>query len=137
MEWGKRLGKAAEERMGKRIQRQAVDSSEEGNGSQFQYSCLENSIRAWQATIHGVAKSQTQLSDFTFFSLLINSSKEFGCEGGAVIWVEAYRKCETRKIFIFQKAKLIPLCYYANFFCSLIIHVSTCSVSSVQLFSRV
>ena len=36
----------------------------EGNGTQLQYSCLENSIdrRAWRATVHGVAKSQTQVS---------------------------------------------------------------------------
>ena len=33
----------------------------------LQYSCLENPMdrRAWQATVHGVAKSWTQLSDFT------------------------------------------------------------------------
>ena len=37
----------------------------EGNGKPLQYSCLENSIRgAWWATIHGVTKSQTKLSDF-------------------------------------------------------------------------
>ena len=32
----------------------------EGNGNPFQYSCLENPIdkRAWQATVHGVAKNQ-------------------------------------------------------------------------------
>ena len=36
----------------------------EGNGTQLQYSCLENSIdrRAWRAIVHGVAKSQTQVS---------------------------------------------------------------------------
>ena len=35
------------------------------NGHPFQYSCLENSINrgAWQATVHGTAKSQTRLSD--------------------------------------------------------------------------
>ena len=35
-----------------------------GNGNQFQDSCLGNSMvrGAWQATVHGVAKSQTQLS---------------------------------------------------------------------------
>ena len=35
-----------------------------GNGSQLQYSCLENprDRGAWRATVHGVAKSQTQLS---------------------------------------------------------------------------
>ena len=37
----------------------------EGNGNPLQYSCLENSMDrgAWQATVHGVAKSQTRLSD--------------------------------------------------------------------------
>ena len=32
-----------------------------GNGNPLQYSCLENSMDrgAWQATVHGVAKSQT------------------------------------------------------------------------------
>ena len=35
-----------------------------GNGNPFQYSCLENSMDggAWQATVHGVTESQTQLS---------------------------------------------------------------------------
>ena len=37
----------------------------EGNGNPLQYSCLGNSRDrgAWQATVHGVAKSQTQLND--------------------------------------------------------------------------
>ena len=37
----------------------------EGNGNPLQYSCLENSMDrgAWRATVHGVAKNQTQLSD--------------------------------------------------------------------------
>ena len=36
----------------------------EGNGNPLQYSCLENSMDrgAWQATVHGIAKSRTQLS---------------------------------------------------------------------------
>ena len=36
----------------------------EVNGNPLQYSCLENSMDrgAWQATVHGVTKSQTQLS---------------------------------------------------------------------------
>ena len=40
----------------------------EGNGTQLQYSCLENPMDggAWWATVHRVAKSQTRLSDFTF-----------------------------------------------------------------------
>ena len=41
-------------------------SSGEGNGNPRQYSCLENPMDggAWQATVHRVAKSWTQLSDF-------------------------------------------------------------------------
>ena len=40
----------------------------EGNGNPLQYSCLENPMDGgdWWATVHGVAKSQTLLSDFTF-----------------------------------------------------------------------
>ena len=40
----------------------------EGNGTPLQYSCLENPMDggAWLATVHGVPKSRTQLSDFTF-----------------------------------------------------------------------
>ena len=37
----------------------------EGNGNSFQYSCLENPMDggAWWATVHGVIRSQTRLSD--------------------------------------------------------------------------
>jgi hypothetical protein len=40
----------------------------EGNGNPLQYFCLENPMDggAWQATVHGVTKSRTQLSDFTY-----------------------------------------------------------------------
>ena len=43
-------------------------SSGEGNGNPLQYYCLENPIdgEAWRATVHGVTKSQTRLSEFTF-----------------------------------------------------------------------
>ena len=36
-----------------------------GHGNSLQYSCLENPMNrgAWRATAHGVAKSQTRLSD--------------------------------------------------------------------------
>ena len=38
-----------------------------GNGNPLQYSCLENSLNrgAWLATVHGVTKSQTWLSNWT------------------------------------------------------------------------
>ena len=37
----------------------------EGNGNPLQYSCLDNPMDrgAWRAIVHGLAKSQTQLSD--------------------------------------------------------------------------
>ena len=40
----------------------------EGNGNPLQYSCLENPMEgeAWWATVHGVVKSRTRLSDFTY-----------------------------------------------------------------------
>ena len=40
----------------------------EGNGTPLQYSCLENPMDrgAWWAAVHGVTKSQTCLSNFTF-----------------------------------------------------------------------
>ena len=43
-------------------------SPREGNSNPLQYSCLENPMEggAWWATVHGVAKSRTQLNDFTF-----------------------------------------------------------------------
>ena len=43
-------------------------SSGEGNGNPLQYSCLENPMDrgTWWATVHGVAKSRTRLSDLTF-----------------------------------------------------------------------
>ena len=49
----------------------------EGNGNPLQYSCRENPMDggAWWAAVHGVAKSQTRLSDFTltlaFFKKII------------------------------------------------------------------
>ena len=42
----------------------------EGNDNPLQYSCLKNPIdgKAWKATVHGVTKSRTRLSDFTHFT---------------------------------------------------------------------
>ena len=59
----------------------------EGNGNPLQYSCLENPMGggAWWATVHGVAKSRTRLSDFTFtfhFSLVISIDEDVDGGGG-------------------------------------------------------
>ena len=59
----------------------------EGNGNPVQYSCLENPTGrgAWWAVVHGVVKSQTRLSDFTFtfhFSL----EKEMATHSSVLAW---------------------------------------------------
>ena len=45
----------------------------EGNGNPLQYPCLKNPMDrgAWYATVHGVAESGTQLSDFAFLLMAI------------------------------------------------------------------
>ena len=50
----------------------------EGNGNPLQYSCLENPMdrEAWWATVHGLAKSQTRLSNFTFQGYLTTIEKK-------------------------------------------------------------
>ena len=51
----------------------------EGNSNPLQYSCLENSIDrgAWWATVHGAAKSWTQMSDYIFSSLGSQTARVF------------------------------------------------------------
>jgi len=48
-------------------------STGKGNGNPCQYSCLEDTMDggAWQTTVHGVTKSQTWLSSFTFVAWLV------------------------------------------------------------------
>ena len=60
----------------------------EGNGTPLQYSCLENPMDrgAWQATVHGVAKSQTRLSDFTFTFHFHALEKEMATHSSVLAW---------------------------------------------------
>ena len=50
-----------------------------GNGYPLQYSCLENSMDrgAWWATVHGIAKNQTRLSDCVFSDPIFYTSLFF------------------------------------------------------------
>ena len=69
----------------------------DGNGTPLQYSCLENPMDggAWWATVHGVTKSWTWLSNFTFVHT-----------------------------FIFQSYTLLkPQVRYGHFLCYLAIHI--------------
>ena len=60
----------------------------EGNGIPLQYSCLENPMDrgAWWAAVHGVAKSQTQLSDFPFTFHLHALEKEMATHSSVLAW---------------------------------------------------
>ena len=54
----------------------------------LQYSCLENPMDggAWQAAVHGVEKSQTRLSDFTFTFHFPALEKEMATHSSVLDW---------------------------------------------------
>ena len=54
----------------------------------LQYSCLENpkDRGAWKAAVHGVAKSQTPLSDFTFNYHFHALEKEIATHSSVLAW---------------------------------------------------
>ena len=60
----------------------------EGNGAPLQYSCLENPMDggAWWAAVHGVAKSRTELSDFTFTSHFHALEEEMATHSSVLAW---------------------------------------------------
>ena len=60
----------------------------EGNGNLLQYSCLENPMDggAWKAIVHGVAKSRTQLSHFTFTFHFRALEKEMATHSSVLAW---------------------------------------------------
>ena len=60
----------------------------EGNGTPLQYSCLENPMDggAWWAAVHGVTKSRTRLSDFTFTFHFHALEKEMATHSSVLAW---------------------------------------------------
>ena len=60
----------------------------EGNGTPLQYSCLESPMGGgdWLAAVPGVAKSQTQLSDFTFTFHFHALEKEMAIHSSVLAW---------------------------------------------------
>ena len=62
--------------------------SGEGNGTPLQNSCLENPMDggAWQAAVHGVRKSRTRLSDFTFTFHFHALEKEMATHSSVLAW---------------------------------------------------
>jgi len=65
-----------------------ADLKGEGNGTPLQYSCLENPMDrgAWEAAVHGVARSQTRLSDFTFTFHFPALEKEMATHSSILAW---------------------------------------------------
>ena len=63
-------------------------SCREGNGTPLQYSCLENPMDggAWWAAVHGVAKSLTRLSDFTFTFHTHALEEEMATHSSVLAW---------------------------------------------------
>ena len=60
----------------------------EGNGTPFQYSCLENPTGggAWWAAVHGVSKSRTRLSDFSLTFHFHALDKEMATHSSVLAW---------------------------------------------------
>ena len=58
------------------------------DGTPLQYSCLENPMDrgAWWAAVHGVAKSRTRLSDFTFTFHFPALEKEMATHSSTLAW---------------------------------------------------
>ena len=62
---------------------------QEGNGNPLQYSCLENPMNggAWWATVHGVAKSQTRLKQFSTHTRTVARGQNASVQiKGIIIW---------------------------------------------------
>ena len=60
----------------------------EGNGNPLQYSCLGNPMDggAWWAAVHGVARSRTRLSDFTFTFHFYALEQEMATHSSVLAW---------------------------------------------------
>ena len=60
----------------------------EGNGTPLQHSCLENPMDrgAWQAAVHGVARSQTRLNDFTLTFHFHALEEEMATHSSVLAW---------------------------------------------------
>ena len=69
------------------LERPSLESGE-GNGTPLQYSCLENPMGrgAWWAAVHGVMKSLTRLSDFTFTFHFHALEKEMATHSSVLAW---------------------------------------------------
>ena len=117
----------------------------EGNGTLLQYSCLENPMDggAWQAAVHGVAKSQTRLSNFTFMHcrrkqqptpvFLPGESQGQGSLVGCRLWgrtesdmtevTQQQFSCMSFTAFLFGTYALKLFCHLCEFVLLLLVNV--------------
>ena len=78
------------------------DPLEGGNGNPLQYSCMDNSVNrgTWQATVHGVESSQTQLSTHKvqhgdgsrFLRSMVSFKEDLKVPNKVFTWVSAFVK---------------------------------------------
>ena len=93
----------------------------EENGNSLQYSCLGNSMDrgAWRATVHGVVRSWTQLSDWTIICrdsymserhsfhhyLHFSQRKSFFCSSKPCLSLPMTNTCPQKMLFPFEREK--------------------------------
>ena len=82
-------------------------SPKEGNSNLLQYSCLENSMGrgAWQATVNGIAQSQTRLST----SACTHALLPLQAPTAAFLWLE----CTELLLFLGAFALAVPSAWHA------------------------
>ena len=91
---GGKIGKKKKKRERENVKRKGEDKTEErriiwrGPGNPLWYSCLENPMDgwAWWAAVHGLAKSRTRLSDFTFTFHFHALEKEMVAHSSVLAW---------------------------------------------------
>ena len=95
----------------------------EGNGFPLQYPCLENPMDRgpWQATVHGVPKSRTQLSDFTFFSLTYYFNIVTACNVSNIQLYLHFHDCRDSSMCQCQK-DLLKIKTHVSSMCQLLRH---------------
>ena len=81
----------------------------EGNGTPLQYSCLENPLDggAWEAAVHGVAKSRTRLSVFTFTFHFHAFEKEMATHSGLPGESQGWLSLAGRRLWVTQSRTLL------------------------------
>ena len=104
----------------------------EGNGNSLQYSCLENPMDrgAWRVRVHGVAKNQTRLRDFTHFAFYI----EYKPSGNSGQFIDQKKKKNRKK----ERKTILPLKKKPLLFCA-VMPPSTSTLHSLSQrdFSRI